>query len=186
MVLAASGLILHNMTAASRAGEMSASVVEQMVVLQNEYADDAFRDAHRKFYSSNPDAGMSSVEIDGIAYVGILELPAAGIRLPVAADCSKKQLKTSPCRYKGSVYSNDLIIAGHNYRSHLGKLKLLGPGDEICFTDADGNRFDYEIVSVEDISGTDVERMKSGNWDITVFTCTASGKSRFTIRGKLL
>ena len=104
-------------------------------------------------------------------------------------DFSYEALDTAPCRYSGSAESNNIIIAAHNFGSHFGKLGSISDGAEIVFTDCSGRSFRYSIISIEEIRGSDVEEMlskESSPWDMTLFTCTLSGKSRITVRAKLI
>ena len=70
-------------------------------------------------YVRNPNMEMPVVEIDGIEYIGTLEIPALELELPVISTWSDALLDCAPCRYVGSSYLDNLIIAGHNYRGHL-------------------------------------------------------------------
>lgn len=133
-------------------------------------------------YILNPAMDMPVVQIDGAAYIGTLEIPALGRTLPVMSEWSASHLKTAPCRYSGSAYLGNLILAGHNYRRHFGNLKNLPVGAEIRFTDAAGNVFDYTVTELEELDGTAVEAMRSGDWELTLFTCTYGGKSRLAVR----
>ena len=58
------------------------------------------------------------------------------------------------------------MIAAHNYRTHFGKLKGLETGDEVIFTDAAGNRFEYKVAAVEALTPQSVEDMTSGEWAV--------------------
>ena len=120
--------------------------------------------------------------IDGHSYIGVLEIPAYGLTLPVMSQWSYPGLKIAPCRYMGSAYTDDLIIAAHNYTRHFGNLKNLEPGDRIIFTDVDGNVFSYEVILRETLMPTAIEEMESGDWDLTLFTCTIGGAYRVTVR----
>lgn len=91
-------------------------------------------------------------------------------------------MKVSPCRYEGSVYLNNMVICGHNYNTHFGTLKDLEKGDLLTFTDMDGNVFWYQVMVIEILQPTAVEEMVSGDWDLTLFTCTTGGATRVTIR----
>lgn len=128
-----------------------------------------------------PQPMMTAVEIDGRYHIGLLEIPALDLTLPVQNSWSEEQLKYSPCLYEGSL-SDGMIIAGHNYRSHFAKLNTLPVGETIYFTDVDGNRWTYTIAATEIIPGYDVEAMTSGDWDLTLFTCTYGGQERYTVR----
>ncbi|MGE4277907.1 MAG: sortase, partial [Lawsonibacter sp.] len=122
------------------------------------------------------------VSVEGEDYIGVLDIPALGLSLPVMDNWSDPKLKKAPCRYSGSFLTDDMIIAGHNYKRHFGPLNQLRQGDLITFTDVDGFVYHYQVVAVETLEGTDIEGMKSGNWDLTLFTCTYGGRSRVTVR----
>ena len=55
-------------------------------------------------------------------------------------------------------------------------------GDELSFTDADGNVFYYTVDEIETLSPFATEEMTSSGWDLTLFTCTVGGASRVTVR----
>lgn len=143
---------------------------------------DAQEIAETPLYERYPDMEMPIETVDGWEYIGILEIEALDLALPVLNEWSYPGLRKAPCRYKGSVYSHDMILAAHNYSSHFGNLKTLALGEEIVFTDVLGNRFIYELVDVEELPGTAVEDMEAGEWDMTLFTCTLGGRSRVTLR----
>ncbi len=122
-----------------------------------------------------------ALNLEGLDYVGVLEIPALELVLPVLDVCSDQMLRQAPCLYQGSV-SEGMIIAGHDYQSHFKKLTALAAGDILTFTDIDGNVWEYRVACTEIIGGNDVERMESGDWDLTLFTCTYTGRERFTVR----
>lgn len=133
-------------------------------------------------YLLNPNMEMPAQNIGGQDYIGIVSIPSLELDLPVISEWSYSRLKVAPCRYKGSAYLGDLIIAAHNYTSHFGMLKRLSEGDEITFTDMDGNTFRYEVVILETLEPTAMKEMESGGWDLTLFTCTVGGAYRMTVR----
>ena len=133
-------------------------------------------------YVLNPDMDMPVKQVDGREYIGLLEIPVLGKTLPVISEWSYDNLRAAPCRYRGTAYKNNMILAAHNYASHFGDLKTLEPGDEIRFTDNDGNRFTYQVVLLETLQPQAVEEMESGGWDLTLFTCTVGGSYRVTVR----
>ncbi|MDO5545364.1 MAG: sortase [Eubacteriales bacterium] len=133
-----------------------------------------------------PDMEMPVETINGIDYIGVLQIPALELELPIISQWSYPNLKTAPCRYSGSAYLNDLIICAHNYASHFGNLKNLREGDLATFTDMDGNVFTYRLVEQEILLPAAVEEMESGDWDLTLFTCTVGGQSRVTVRFEIV
>lgn len=176
LICAALGLAAFNLWSESNAGKASDEVLSQMEGMLPARSD-AVPD-----YVLDPNMAMPTFSIDGADYIGIVQIPSLGLQLPVAADWSYPQLRTSPCRYSGSAYLDDLVICGHNYSSHFGSLKYLDAGEEVIFTDADGNVFIYEVCLVETMQPTAVTEMTSGQWDLTLFTCTIGGQSRVTVR----
>lgn len=175
LLLLAAALVLtgYNIWDENRANREASSVVDQLPQPG---------EGEENHLYPNPD--MPVLEIDGHRYVGRLTIPALGLDLPVLEEWSNANGKVAPCRYKGSAYTDDLIIAGHNYRSHFGTLKNLSIGEEIYFTDVDGNLFSYTVVALEILDGTAVEDMESGDWALSLFTCTYGGRTRLTLRCK--
>lgn len=130
----------------------------------------------------SPQMDMPVQKIDGRYYIGVLEVPSRKIRLPIMADWNETDLKISPCRYAGSAYTGDLVIAGHNYYRHFSPIKYLAVGTEVRFIDVDGHVFEYEVISSQTIEEEDVAGMLAGSWDLTLFTCTTGGERRIAIR----
>ena len=140
--------------------------------------------------NNNADNEKSSktMNIDGMNFLGILSVPSKNLELPILADYSYELLDTAPCRYSGSYDSDDLVIGGHNYRSHFSKLKIIKNGEEIFFTSFDGTVYKYSVLRVEILEPTQIEdlinKQNTDDWDLTLFTCTSSGAARCVIRCK--
>lgn len=133
-------------------------------------------------YVLNPNMDMPVKFIDGGYYIGKLNLPAINIELPVCENWDYSNLNIAPCRYAGSVYLDNIVICAHNFDNHFGQIKNLSYGDAVIFTDMDGNVFEYEVMEVDILQPDAVEEMKTGDWDLTLFTCTVGGSSRVTVR----
>lgn len=137
-------------------------------------------------YVIAPQMAMPVSDIDGQDYIGLLDIPTLDLSLPVISEWSYPHLKIAPCRYSGSVYLDDIVICAHNYSSHFGNLKKLRIGDELTFTDMDGDTFSYEVTELTTLPSTAIEEMKTktpgDDWDMTLFTCTIGGKSRLAVR----
>lgn len=128
-------------------------------------------------YQLHPEMDMPEVQLPGLeeaGCIGILEIPALHLRLPVLSTWSYALLKKAPCRYTGSVYLDNMVIAAHNSKAHFKKLSQLEKGDIITFTDAVGNVFTYEVAGIEILQPEEVDDMTSGQWPLTLFTCTYS------------
>lgn len=136
-------------------------------------------------YQLNPEMDMPEVQLPGLeeaGCIGILEIPSINLRLPVLSTWSYALLKKAPCRYTGSVYLDNIVIAAHNSKAHFKKLSNLQEGDMITFTDAVGNVFTYSVAGIEILQPEEVDDMTSGQWPLTLFTCTYGGASRVTVR----
>lgn len=133
-------------------------------------------------YVLNPEMEMPVQEIDGHAYIGRIEFPTLGLSLPVLSEWSYPNLKIAPCRYSGSAYLSDMVIAAHNYTAHFGRLSELEVGDEVRFTDMDGNAFSYVVSAFEQLGAGAVEELQAGGWALSLFTCTVGGQYRLVVR----
>ncbi len=178
MIAAALGLALYNLSRQAAAGKSLESGLRKLTETVAERRTEQAA-AEKELY---PNLEMPVVTIDGYDYIGWIELPALELTLPVMSEWDAARLKIAPCRYSGSVYSGDLVIAAHNYASHFGRLSALSPGDEVIFTDADGREFRYAVADAEILPPTAVEEMTAGEWPLTLFTCTYGGRTRLTIR----
>ena len=132
--------------------------------------------------ASEDHGDMPVVDVEGRSFIGTVQVPSLGLLLPIQSEWAKENAKVSVCRYEGSAYENDLIICGHNYAEHFGTLNELTTGDSVIVTDMNGKSFYYEVVNIETLGAYDVEEMKSGEWDLTLFTCTVGGSNRVTVR----
>ena len=139
-LLAALGLTIWNLHTASRAQTAAATAVQQLEPLLrapaqqvSAEAPDASGPAEPELpdYLLNPCMAMPVVVVDGVAYIGVLEIPALELTLPVTGEWSYDRLKIALCRYAGSAYLDNLVIMGHNYPAFFKNLGDLRPGDEI-------------------------------------------------------
>ncbi len=184
LIAAALALAAYNVIDAQRAARSAAQALEALSQTtavsaaepEQASADDA------PAYLADPEMPMPTVSFDGNDYIGRVDIPSLGLSLPVISEWSYPRLKIAPCRYTGSAYLDNLIIAAHNYSSHFGNLNRLNNGDTVTFTDVDGNQFTYAVSRIEDLPGTAIEEMQAGEWDLTLFTCTLGGRSRVTVR----
>ena len=184
LIAAALALAAYNVIDAQRAARSAAQALEalsQTTAVSAAEPEEASAD-DAPAYLADPEMPMPTVSFDGNDYIGRVDIPSLGLSLPVISEWSYPRLKIAPCRYTGSAYLDNLIIAAHNYSSHFGNLNRLNNGDTVTFTDVDGNQFTYAVSLIEDLPGTAIEEMQAGEWDLTLFTCTLGGRSRVTVR----
>ncbi len=179
LLLAALGLLIYNRWDSERAGREVAEVQDAL----KEAEEERTPSYDGELQPDVPEDGiMPTITIDGNEYIGTLSVPRFGLELPVMNEWSYPGLKIAPGRYVGSVWTNDLVICGHNYERHFGNLRYLEVGDPITFTDVLGNVFDYTVEEVLILQPTAVDEMITGDWDLTLFTCTIGGRTRVTVR----
>lgn len=190
LLASAFALTAYNFLEQQRAKESSKSVLGELApVLKDKSAETkenknipSPNEIEIPDYILNPKMNMPVMEIGGQKYIGVLYIPAISVEIPVMSELSYSNLKIAPCRYYGSVYQNNFVIAAHNYSAHFGNLKNLSPGDEVTFIDASGNAFLFQVAATEVLRSSDTEGMNSGDWPLTLFTCTVDGQSRVTVR----
>lgn len=189
LLLVAAALLItaFNLYEAQRAEQAARTVLqelpEQMLTTERTTAGagDSTPD-----YLLNPNMDMPTIEVDGHDYIGVLTIPSLGLELPVMGEWSYPNLKIAPCRYSGSAYLDNMVIAAHNYTHQFGRLQILSDKELVKFTDVEGNIFSYEVVQVEILTPADVEEITDSGWDLTLFTCNLSGSSRIAVRCKRL
>ena len=189
LLLSAVGLLGYNMLEERSAGESAQAVLDHIVPAvktpgkpQHEDLQGSLPQVETPNYILNPQMDLPETEYDGRRYVGVITIPALEVELPVLKGWSRSGAKIAPCRFEGTPYMDDLVICAHNYQSHFGRLNTLKTGDLVQFMDMEGNLFTYQVVSFEILQPNQAELLRSGGWDLTLFTCTIGGQSRFTVR----
>ena len=183
-------LLVYNLWDGHRARESEEAILaeylqENKKASESPDASDKEDEQNIPDYILNPDMDMPEYTLKSlgdVACIGILEIPALNLELPVISSGSYSSLRLAPCRYSGSAYKGNLVIAAHNYQSHFGGLRTLPEGSEVFFTDAVGNRFSYYVAVTEALTPWSVDDMTSGEWPLTLFTCTLDSQNRVTVR----
>jgi len=185
LLIGALGLTVFNLRQSNGAGEAAAQIVsalKETIPTDGDFYSEKQPATETPDYRLNPEMEMPVVRIEGREYIGVLSIPALGQELPVISTWDYPSLRIAPCRYAGSAYTDDLVIAAHNYASHFGRLRELSQGDSVRFTDTDGNVFDYVVSELEILEPDAIPQMTAGDWDLTLFTCTPGGQHRVTLR----
>lgn len=188
LLLLAAALCLtgYNLLSARLAGQNTDAALKELSIPE---APDPYAANGEPIYPDyllDPNMDMPTETVDGREYIGVLEIPALSLELPIISQWSYPGLRAAPCRYAGSAYLANMVLCGHNYSRHFGRLDTLEAGDEVRFTDVDGNVFRYAVAEVETLQPTAVEEMTSGDWALSLFTCTVGGRTRITVRCKAI
>lgn len=117
----------------------------------------------------------------GYSMIGTLRISSVGIELPVLSAWSYELLDVAPCRDSGSAAGGDLIIMGHNYKSHFTPLHDIAVGAEVEFEDVHGSEYRYIVERIEYLHRGEGEQLPS-DYELTLFTCTSGGAKRIVVR----
>lgn len=143
-----------------------------LIAAQADEAQDAVAEA----------AQMQTIQVKEDTYIGVVQIPSLNLELPVMSDWSYPKLMHSPCRYAGSYLDDTLVIAGHSVRAHFRGLRQIQVGASVVFTNAVGNVILYQVVAVETLGSTEVDKLIHSDYDLTLFTCTPGGVHRVVVR----
>jgi len=208
MLLAAGGFAGYNLWDSARAKKLSAELLVKLEAAMEERSGSSAAESasgesepeatvetsdgqtgeEEVSFLRDPNRVMPAIEIDGYRYIGILSIPDIDLELPVLEECDDYRLTISICAYSGSVYRQNLIIAGHSYASLFAEIRWLPLGTEIHFTDTEGNVWSYVLDSVERLypnQGKDLiasSEDESNGWDLTLFTCYPGAQTRCVLR----
>lgn len=172
-LLAAFGFWQVNEAESRRAGETAATVLAQV---ENIIATRSLTPKEEPVQNSE----MEFVTVDGL--MGTLELPSLEMEFPIQSEYSLWALETAPCRYQGENGEVErLVICGHNYKTHFGKLKEMPVGEEIIITNMDGTKYTFSINNIKIISAADFDAFQTGEWDMALFTCTVGAINRIVL-----
>ena len=178
LLLLAVILLLYNM---NRDWDAKNAGYEVLSELDEAVAAGDYRPAPTEEAPSFPD-DMDSVYIGEYEYVGYLTIPSLNLELPICKTWSYEKLKTAACRYAGTPDGNDLVICAHNFRSQFGRLHRLTVGAEVRFKDVRGVVTRYKVTTSEVMEPTSIDDVKDSDADLTMFTCTYGGRTRYVVR----
>lgn len=172
-------VIAYNCYFNVRAAQSIQSVMpaaEQILAGYNE-ASQTYMQAGENFGSSEL-CEPPCVEINGNAYIGVLEIPCLGLVLPILSEYGTKNLDIAP---RGSNDPTKLIIEGKNYASHFGKLNLLSAGDDIMFTDFLGRVYKYRVSKSDTVPKCEKIKNLSEGYNLTLVCHADFGLKRFVV-----
>lgn len=128
---------------------------------------------------------------DGNTYevIAVLNIPSLGIEYPVLSTTSTELLKVSINKYWGPNPNcvGNLCILGHNYNDSrfFGKLNKIQNGDIIQLTDMKGKTLNYSVYDTYIVNPDNTDctsQITNGRTEITLITCTSTGKQRFVVK----
>lgn len=180
LITISSSLLVYNYQEDKVAGKKSKEVLK--IIKDNIKETNDKKENNQIMIEDTQSKEMKTTNINGYDYIGMLTIPSLNLELPIMSEYDYDRLSISPCRYYGSIYTNDLIICGHSYHTHFKYLDNLIQGDTIIFTDIEGTNYIYEVKEIEILNPKDVSKMINNAFDLTLYTCTNDGLNRITVR----
>lgn len=175
-IAAALLLTLYNICEDLRAGRQAGKALDDLQISERKDPRSGLDLAGRE---------MPVKHVDGYDYIGILYIPSINMVLPVISETSYRHLRRAPCRFSGTVYEKNMVLGGHNYRSHFSPIKGLKINADVIFQDVEGYVYTYHVSDQITLKPTQVEELiTKTDWDLSLFTCTPGGSRRCVIRCK--
>ena len=113
------------------------------------------------------DNTMSTLSMDGIDFVGLLEIPRYGSVLPVCADWGNTS--QYPCRFSGSIYDGSIKIGATTQKGQYDFYREISVGDRVYFTDLTGNRYGYAVTDLRYEKHADQAALERNVASLTLF-----------------
>jgi len=167
-------LVMYNKYEDDKAGIKSKEVYNK---IQETFKEDTELSLEEDFSTE-----MKKINIVGNNYIGIITIPTLNLQLPIISDWDYNKMKISPCRYYGSLLTDDLVICAHAYNNLFGNIKKLKQKDKLIFTDINQKNYLYEVELIDVLSPSDVTLMIESEFDLTLYTCTDDNLNRVTVR----
>lgn len=112
---------------------------------------------------------MPAMEIDGVSFCGILELPVYNARLPIRESWDRAAVLSVPCKYFGSIYDGSLMIGGSDSQGQFDFMQQITKGDRVYVTDLTGGRYSYTVSVVKKTGDVSTDYLLGINADLVLF-----------------
>lgn len=174
LVISSIGALLHM--------QMNLGKIEEQRSVYVESIQQGMPEVYDAFLEERSDAAMPVAEVEGENFVGLLEVPAYGVKLPVGSSWDVKKVEEFPCRYWGSIYDGSLIIGGTDSEAQLDFWEKISIGDVVCFTDVTGARYSFTVSWVERTEDVSTEYLEASEAKITLFARNSLGFDYIVVR----
>ena len=125
---------------------------------------------------------MPVLQISGEDYIGMLDIPAFGLTLPIGSSWDTGKVTTYPCRFWGTVYDGSLIVGGADQPGQLDCLDQIWDGSVVTVTDMTGGVFRYVVSRVERSKTAAAEVLTDSGADLTLFVRDAYNLEYIIVR----
>lgn len=113
------------------------------------------------------DNTMPVLSLEGEDFIGILEFPRYDSVLPVGAEWGRSA--SYPCCLDGSIYDKTIQIGGTSQTGQYDFFRRISAGDQIYFTDVEGNRYAFTVSDLRYEKHADRQALQSREAALTLF-----------------
>lgn len=125
---------------------------------------------------------MPSMEVDGVDVVGLLEIPAQDVILPIGAIWDTQTRTSFPSRFSGTVYDGSLIVGGYDQKGQFDCLKKMDVGESVTVTDMTGGVFSYTVARIDRKESVEADVLMEEGSDLTLFARNAYSTEYIVVR----
>ena len=125
---------------------------------------------------------MPAMQIGGEDYIGLLEIPAFGLTLPIGSSWDAGKVTSYPCRFWGTVYDGSLVVGGADQAGQLDCLDQIWDGGVVTVTDMTGSVFRYMVSRVERSKSAQAEVLLDDAADLSLFVRDAYNLEYIIVR----
>ena len=140
LLAAAAGVVAYQIGSGYMAQHRSDEVMEALMRAVPQYEDG---DAEATGRGEDP---LPAIEIDGVSFVGYVELPVQDLKIPVAG--SDYQGSKFAFQGHGSPVKGKFRIGGKDSKGLFGTIDEIKPGERITFVDVNGIRYAYKVTGL--------------------------------------
>lgn len=177
LVLAAVALLIVTRVAIPKNQSNAELIVSRLTELMPE-ATDGYPDG-------KGDKVMPCLELDGVDFVAIIDIPLYGVSLPVCNVWEGADVDKYPHRYTGSLYDNSLVLGGSDNKGQFDFMKLISNGDTVYVTDMTGVRYSFSVCDIEKTDDVSYANLVNEDCDLTFFARNTYGFDYTVVRCKL-
>lgn len=161
LIILSSGLVFFSVHSQKTAVKENNRLVSVLYSLMPEVTDGVIDDRVNK--------DMPLLQVDGIDFAGIIEVPTYNRTLPIRAVWNKSKVSSFPCRYSGSIYNGNLIIGGSDNSGQFDFMKQITVSDTVFITDVTGARFTYQVTDIKLTRDVSSESLEAPDADLIFF-----------------
>lgn len=125
---------------------------------------------------------MPVLQIDNQDFIGIIDIPAFGITLPVYSTWDARKVTSFPCRFSGTVYDGSLIVGGTDQQGQFDCFDRLQHGNTVTVTDMNGAEFSYTVSRIDRAKSAEADVLIDEMFDLTLFVRDAFSLEYIIVR----